>query len=212
MREKSDHKKAVQTSQRALQVARDAQAAVVAANREKKPSRWTPGRALLSAVIVLIGLLASIVGLLPHVTIEMGDPLDSSPYSSPINVRNGTIPLDRVGLKIGVCKLQPAPNIIIAGPNKDNCSTPSNAWITMPIWQHHRLGVDEPWRVLLSDVIDIQGLKFTGADLTLVVDYVPWPLSIMPGELFERHKEFRFQAGDKPDGKWRWYPRTIDGP
>ena len=170
--------------------------------------------AALLAAATLVGGVAAAVALLPRVTVEVGDPMDSlNPYSTPFTISNtNIIPLERVGLAIGLCNLKITPQVVIRGPNED-CGGGSNARIALVDWQNHRLDVDEKWRVLLRDVFNITNNPFAGGDITMVVTYTPWPLSMLNFDrFFKREKQFRFKTTLISEGKYQWLPKTIDRP
>jgi hypothetical protein len=158
---------------------------------------------------VLTGIAASAFFFLPRVTVQAGDLLDSSdPLSVPFTITNTNfVPLEKLGVFIGVCRVWAAPNVVIQSTS-DDCSRRNYAFIVYPPWQNHRLAMDEPFTINLRDGWNIPGTKdtFVSADISVVVHFKPW---ISP---FERWKQFRFVAEKMPSGIFRWHPKTIDRP
>lgn len=79
--------------------------------------------------------------------------------------------------------------------------------------------MDEKWRGLLSDFIPpIKETEkklgpLTGGDITIVVSFAPWPLAWANWDsAFGQEREFRFEARNDTDGKFRWFSATIDRP
>jgi hypothetical protein len=179
---------------------------------------WTLFQKGCAAMVAAIGAGAAIVTLLPRVTVDIGEPIDSSnAYTAPITISNtNVIPLERVSLALGICELKIAPQITIKGTNNENCSYGNNARIQPDIWKNHHLGIDDKWRVLMQDAASNgrnTNMIFSGGDITFVVSFVCWPWAWLHiDRVFGREKEFRFKAVSEPDGKFRWFPKTIDNP
>jgi hypothetical protein len=178
----------------------------------KEKWHWSKARQVIAVIVAAIGLASAVVTLLPRVTLEIGDPIDAlDAWSAPVTVSNPNfITLDRVGLAIGLCSIRILPNVELRGA-KAACDEGSATRLQPPRWRNtHHLGMDDKWRVLLQDAIN-QPRGFSGADITMVVTFVPWPFSwLHQDQIFQREKEFRFNAVNQPDGKYRWFPSTFN--
>lgn len=168
-------------------------------------------------VIGMIGFVAAVLSFCPRPAVDVGEPIDASDaYTAPITISNANvIPLERVSLALGICELQIAPQITIEGGNNENCSHRNGARIQPDTWKNHHLGIDDKWRVLMQDASNGRNTNmiFSGGDITFVVSFVPWPWALLHiDRIFGREKEFRFKAVSEPDGKFRWFPKTIDNP
>lgn len=165
-----------------------------------------------------IGFVAAVLSFCPRPTVDIGEPIDASDaYTAPITISNtNVIPLERVSLALGICELKIAPQITIKGTNNEKCSRGNDARIQPDTWKNHHLGIDDKWRVLMQDAASNgrdTNMVFSGGDITFVVSFTPWPWAWLNIErIFRREKEFRFKAVSDPDGKFRWFPKTIDNP
>src|SRR4051794_27592397 len=117
--EKSEHKKAWQTSQRALHIARNAEATVQKALQPphrnwQKLVNWLVGTGLAVAGVIF--------ALWPRLQIDMSDGFDPlSPFPASVTITNGFLPLDPVSIFIRPCSVSSsAGNSRITGSS--NCS------------------------------------------------------------------------------------------
>lgn len=171
-----------------------------------------------------VGFASAVMTFWPRPTVDIGDPIDlSDPLSAPITVVNTSyVPFERVSIALGLCNLRITPRLTFQGPSFD-CGGGSNARLITPQTSSHRLGIDERWRGLLREFFPF--LKdfatacqpahacgpFSGGDITIVVSFAPWPWAWLHlDRIFGREKQFRFEASNEPDGKFRWFPKTID--
>jgi hypothetical protein len=176
---------------------------------------WTLFRKGWAKAIAAIAFVGAALSFWPRPTVDVGEPIDAlDAYTAPITISNtNVIPLERVSLALGMCELKIAPQITIKGTNNENCSHGNGARIQPDIWKNHHLGIDDKWRILMQDAINGRNTNmiFSGGDITFVVSFVPWPWAWLHiDRVFGREKEFRFKAVSDPDGKSRWFPKTID--
>lgn len=139
----------------------------------------------------LIGGVGAVVVFFPRIVV--------SPPSAVIDPRNavsvsfditntGIIPLLDVSASLGIGQMVMNGKLDRAVPSFDTR-------LFRPEWGHHRLGMDERFTMVLSDMI---GLPIEAADIGIVVDYNPWHVPI------RRRKVFRFVAAKGYDSEPRW--------
>jgi hypothetical protein len=179
---------------------------------------WKGLLAIAGSVAAIVGFASAVATFLPRISIDIGDPIEpSNPLSAPITVTNTFIPLERVNLALGLCR------IVISGItyqqyNTTNektdygCTSGGPAYFTSPAMTNHRLATDDKWRVLFNDFVVGPPLpRFGGGDIRMVLKFIPWPFSYLHMDwIFGRQKEFRFKARTTANGNWQWFASTID--
>ena len=170
---------------------------------------------LLVGISVVIGLLSAVLALIPRVTVDAGELRDSSkPFSLPLTIANNNfIPLERVGIKIGICNLQfKSGATIIGGQKSPDCSSENKGGFIYPPWQNHKLGIDGRWQISLDDFFKDETPNLNSGDITIIVSFTPWPWAIIADWPFRHAKQFRLKATMQADNKWHWLAQPIDRP
>src|SRR5262249_7595707 len=125
---------------------------------------------VIVALSVIVTIAAGGFFFLPRVTVQAGDFRDGSdPLSVPFTITNTNfVPLENLGIFIGVCRVWAAPNVVLQSTAGD-CSRRNYALIIHPPWQNHRLAMDEPYTINLRDGWNIPGTKetFVSADISV---------------------------------------------
>ena len=157
-------------------------------------------RALTAAA--LVGGVVAAVAFLPGVTVEAERPLDpSNPYPISFTIADANlIPLNDVNVYLVICYVVAGP-----APPAQVCQPPFETRLFKAGWRNHALSAHEPFTVTLDDFMRLAApAKFGGADITIVVDYQPWPFPV------RQEKEFRFATQPGIDGKLYWTARRVD--
>jgi hypothetical protein len=182
------------------------------ARPEPQRGWWTPFRkfwVVFGAGAVILGAAASAVAFLPRVAVEVSSDAGDDPWSSPFIITNTNIvPLEDLGIYMGLCR------VVEKGPRgpftwkgeEDQCGTSNLSRLYHEIWLHHRLAMDEKYSVTLQDAFPLPKESFGQADISIVVSFDPWIIPV------RQQKEFRFVTRKTSDGKYRWFPQTIDNP
>ena len=125
------------------------------------------------------------------------DPTDKFSVSFEIS-NNGYIPLNDCTAMLGVGQISGA------SAHFDPSFIPSfKSRLVMPAWQHHRLGMDDRFTVVLSDLLQM-GVQ--SADIAIVVSYKPWFLPI------RREKIYRFVTISQTGARQTWRSWPPDEP
>jgi hypothetical protein len=184
--------------------------------------------AVVVAISVVVGIAAGGLFFLPRVSVDISEPIEpSKPFSAPfVATNNNIVPLNSVNFYIGVCKLvlkatnragvEQSINVVGTPDRRIDdsvpmCATPNGSRYSDPAWLNHKLAPDEKfsrslseaYRSLLPPSFDPIA-KVDEADITIVVSFKPW---ILP---WRRESEFRFATDKLPDGKYRWFARSLD--
>ena len=144
----------------------------------------------------VLGFVISLLVLLPRPTVfPPSVPLDQKDqFSVSFDITNsGYIPLADCTASLGVGQ------ITSKGANLDPGFIPTfESRLVMPAWQHHRLGMDERFTIVLSDAVH----PVESADIAIIVSYKPWFFPI------NREKIFRFVTFKQTNGHqyWRSWP------
>lgn len=172
--------------------------------RDKKKPQFKKTRYLPSAIgflFALLGAIATVLALLPKVTIDSSVPVDpTNPFSASFTIINsGYIPLWSTDVSIGIGQVvfEPAqvdPNLF---PKFENRFTP-------PEWLNHRLSSDERFTVTIGDIFQMgHGVRLSGADIVISISYKPW---ILP---FRSETVLRFITKKQSDGRLYWYSLPL---
>lgn len=155
---------------------------------------------LLSILLGICTLVGGAVVFLPRPTVLSPTvPFDNNnSFSVSFDIsNNGYIPLEDCGISLGVGQ--------IAGKDAhlDPSLIPSfQSRFIMPKYQHHRLGMDERFTFVASDIIGNAG----AADIAIIVTYKPWFLPL------RREKIFRFVTLKQSDKQLFWRSWPVDEP
>jgi hypothetical protein len=172
------------------------------AQTAKKSGPKTLVKPLLAGALTALSVIGVWVGLLPHVTPSISDPVrQGDPYSSSITVTNtGPIPLDKVVIRIGVKESCDIPGCNVpAYPDPKRYDNPQEGMFLVHVrtWGEHDLGPDDRFQVPLSNVIDITSPGTLGyADLLVIIDYE------IPYIHWKREKKYPLHLGHQ--GEWLW--------
>ena len=163
--------------------------------RTRRHSKVLP--AILGLCTVL-GFAISLVVFLPRPTVlPPSVPLDQKDqFSVSFDITNsGYIPLADCTASLGVGQ------ITSKGAHLDPMFIPTfKSRLVMTAWQHHRLGMDERFTIVLSDAVR----PVESADIAIIVSYKPWFFPIY------REKIFRFVTFKQTDGHQYWRSWPID--
>jgi hypothetical protein len=157
-------------------------------------------RALAAAA--LVGGVAAAVAFLPGVTVDAEGPVDpANPYPISFTIADANlIPLNNVNAYLVICYVVAAP-----APSAHVCQPPFETRLFKAGWRGRSLGAHEPFTVTLDDFMRLAApAKFGGADISIIVEYQPWPFPV------RQEKEFRFATRPGIDGKLYWIARAVD--
>jgi hypothetical protein len=157
-------------------------------------------RALAAAAVV--GGVAAAVAFFPGVTVDAEGPVDpSNPYPISFMIADANlIPLNNVNVYLVICYLVAAP-----APPVQGCQVPFKTRLFKAGWRDHSLGAHEKFSVTLDDFMRLAApAKFGGADISIIVEYQPWPFPV------RQEKEFRFVTELGIDGRLYWIAHAVD--
>jgi len=172
----------------------------ISADTQAKLRRDRSLRALAAAA--LVGGVAAAVAFFPGVTVEAEGPVDpSNPYPISFTIADANlIPLNDVNVYLVICYVVAAP-----APPAQACRPPFETRLFKAGWRGHSVRAHEPFTVTLDDFMRLATpAKFGGADISIVVEYQPWPFPV------RQEKEFRFATQLGIDGKLHWTARAVD--
>ena len=212
MSKKSEHKQAVQTAQRALQAARNAEA-LARASTPPQPS-WSK-RLGLGAIASFIVAMISLAGShWPRVDIDLLDNHfnPDRPFPDTIKLTNsGGSDLSQVSVKMRICGAMTKDlKGTITGRKEQSCAGPTGGrgGIARNTWANHKLQRGESWPLpVAADPQFAFTFNVGQADVSAYVEY--WP-SILPGFLPVFWTERRFTIGTDRDGKPIWRAIPLD--
>lgn len=167
--------------------------------QQKEPK--TKRRSILLPVVLglctVLGGVAAVVVFLPRPIVSAPSaPLDQNDiFSVSFDITNGGyVPLADSRIFLGVGQIG------TKGTRIDPSFIPTfKSRLAYAPWQHHRLGMDEKFTIVLTDAIKGQ-IEF--ADIAIIVSYKPWFFPI------RREKAYRFVSVRQADGHsyWRSWP------
>jgi hypothetical protein len=166
--------------------------------KTKKRSKILP---VIFGLCTVLGFSVSLVVFLPRPTVSPPSvPFDKNDkFSVSFNIsNNGYIPLEDCTAMLGIGQIL----------GRDVPFDPSfmptfKSRFVMPAWQHHYLGMDDRFTVILSDLLRA---NVQSADIAIIVSYKPWFFPL------HREKIFRFVTfkGTGASQYWRSWP--VDEP
>lgn len=163
---------------------------------ETPPSRVKRAVEWLLGVATVGGFVVGLVAFLPRVTVSSPNTTDPDTYP-PISfeiINSGYLPLNDVSPMLGICTIYAQP-----AKSRGTCNGPLLTRLAPSFWTQKSMMMDERATVRFDDVFNFRPpSKFGGADISIIVRYMPW---ILP---FTREKEFRFITRQEPDGKISW--------
>ena len=165
--------------------------------REPKSKRRTALLPMVLGLCTILGGIAAAVVFLPRPIVSAPSvPLDQNDiFSVSFDIINGGyVPLEDSGILLGVGQIG------TRGARINSSFTPTfESRLAYAPWQHHRLGMDEKFTIVLTDAIKGQ-IDF--ADIAIIVSYKPWFFPI------RREKVYRFVSIRQTDGHsyWRSWP------
>lgn len=133
---------------------------------------------LILGIFTCVGFIASIVVFLPRPMVSPPSVpfVTNDPFSVTFDIyNNGFIPLHNCEVYLGIGQ--------ITGESKklDPLFIPTfESRFVMPAWQHHKLGIDERFTLVLSDLMNGVG----SADIAIIVSYNPWFIPIRKEKIF----------------------------
>jgi hypothetical protein len=157
-------------------------------------------RALVAAV--LVGGPTAAVAFLPGVTVDAEGPVDpANPYPISFKIADANfIPLTNVNAYLVICYVAAAP-----APPAQQCQPPYKTRLFKAGWRDHALAADQPFSITLDDFMRFAPpAKFADADISIIVEYRPWPFPV------RQEKEFRFATRSGVDGKLYWISQPLD--
>jgi hypothetical protein len=90
-------------------------------------------------------------------------------------------------------------------PPTQECQPPYKTRKFKAGWRNHLLGMDHQFTVTIDDFLRFtEPAKCGGADISIIVEYQPWPFWV------RQEKEFTFATELGTDGKLYWISRPVD--
>ena len=164
---------------------------------ERKINKRIPLFSIVLWLCTVLGGIAAAVIFLPRPIVSAPSvPLDQNDiFSVSFDIINGGyVPLEDSCILLGVGQIG------TRGAQINSSFTPTfESRLAFAPWQHHRLGMDDKFTIVLTDAIKGQ-IDF--ADIAIIVSYKPWFLPI------RREKTYRFVSIRQADGRsyWRSWP------
>jgi hypothetical protein len=167
------------------------------------PTRKFHLRNIASAIVVVMGLIASVSAVLPRVTVEASEPAaPANPFTSTFKISNNQFyPLEDVGIEaslwcvtLGRSPAKPAPI--------PDCIRSTRT--SRHEWKKHRLEADESYGISLEELYWVTPGALRYAEVSVVVSYRPW---FVPAH---REKEIRFAVRQKDNGDMYWVPKPLE--
>jgi hypothetical protein len=156
----------------------------------------------LLGITTLLGFFIGLLVLVPRITVNPEGTLNpSNPYPISFGITNiGYIPLVNVQPMLGIC------TFVVGEPETmpDRCQGQLGSRLVPTKWFVRRLAIDEKSVIRLDDVFGLNGNKFGGADISIVIRYQPWHIPI------HQETEFRFVTRKENDGTLSWLPRPVE--
>ena len=133
--------------------------------KAKPPKEWTPIRKLIAVVMglaTLLGVPAAVIAFWPRMIVTPSGLFDeSNAYSETFTVANtGFLPFENVLIGIGICSIETTKKDFAVTAN--NCTDDSPRLLIGggPSWTTQELRRDEPFSVILSDVLTVTTDKY----------------------------------------------------
>jgi len=170
---------------------------------EKTKRRISP-LALILAAATLIGGIAALLALLPRVTVNVSDPVDSgNPFSASATITNtGYIPLLATTPSIAINLILPQSGVGVRGAPG---GPPYASRLRTPEWIPRDLGLDDKFTIALNEFdVPIYPKELYYADVAIVVEYR------LPIIHLKREKLFPLIARKQTNGRFYWYSKTVD--
>jgi hypothetical protein len=172
--------------------------------------------ALVSASVI-VALVAFAVSVWPRMTVTASGLFDElNAYSETFTITNtGFLPFKNVLIGVGICSIDTTKHDFIVSPNNCEGGTARMLIGGEPSWSTPELRRDEPFSLILSDVLNIATDKYRAAhptvvagfkmmsalkaaDIIVVVVFTPWPLP------WKTEHNYRFVAEEQPNGRMMW--------
>jgi hypothetical protein len=192
--EASEHKLDLETVSSLLTVA----APKVASAQIQPPPKLS--KKLLSLAIATVLGIATLVSLIPRVTVTVSDPANpNDAFSSSITVTNtGYIPLEKVEATFSPGSLTFTNGTTFRG-GQANYGTQ----IRFAGWKPHDLGLDDKFTFALNDMLSLGATQIVSADIAIVVNYE------IPYIHWKRKKIFPLFAEKQSNGNFYWYANSL---
>jgi hypothetical protein len=139
-----------------------------------------------------VGTIASLLVLLPRVTVNVDDPIEpSNSMSASFTIANNSIiPLWDAGAALAFRRIAaPALGVYLESV------APMGTTFLRPSWLHHKLAMDEHFTVTPAELVSYA----TEGDIWIVVSYQPWFLPI------RCEKRFHFVTRPESNGRSYWF-------
>jgi hypothetical protein len=160
-------------------------------------------------LVTIVGLLLGAVALFwPRITVEPETQVERTGKPMAFKVTNtGWLTLHDVQPLFGLCQLtygRPFDKFYV-------CDGPLRSKLRPTTLRAGTLSMDEKFSFRFDDAIDIESAEFTGADLSVIIQYRPALIGWVCN-LVECEREFRFQTRKEVDGKFSWQARSSSTP
>jgi hypothetical protein len=166
-------------------------------------SKKTPPRRRLTKwflfLIGIPGVLASLLSLLPRVTVTVSDPVvPEDPFSSSVTITNtGYIPLKSVTPLLGLGEID------MQGSQSRHNPHTRYAMFQSSLLPVQDLGLDDKFTFAINDPWKLEK-PFVYADIAVVVEY---HIPLLP--FWKGRKTFPMIAHKQSNGRFYWYAKTM---
>ena len=176
-----------------------------------KQKWWSTPRKILAVFLAILGGSAAGATFFPRPTVQFaGTMIPGRSWPVSFRVQNdGLLPLENVGIFMGVCQIRADLGKGVLGYPLiiDRTGVPCGApmMMTRPEWRGHTLREDGSFTIFTDRMIGYTGgLDIGSADIKILAKYEPWFIPL-PREI-----AFRFTTYRSLDGSLHWQATTFD--